>query len=322
MLIDDVTINVAAGKGGKGLVAFSRTKMSKGPTGGNGGNGGSVFVEGVSDLGALRQFRFKKENKAEDGQNGKSQLNDGHCAKDLILYVPLGTVATILQTGKNIEINKIGQRELLARGGEGGRGNFLFRSSINTSPKQFEEGEPGESFKVRMELKMIADVGFIGLPNVGKSSLLNEFTNAKSKVANYPFTTLEPNLGVYYDLILADIPGLIEGASEGKGLGTKFLRHIERTKILFHFIAADSEHPISDYKTVRAELETYNKLLLEKPEYIFISKSDTTKKTVVEGIKNDFKKIGKEIFIISIIDADSLDNVKKILNKLISEKTG
>ena len=315
MIIDDVKITVIAGHGGKGLVAFSGTKMSQGPTGGNGGKGGSVFIEGVSDLGALRQFRFKKENKAKDGQNGKSQLNDGYDGEDLILFVPVGTVAHILHTRKNIEINKIGQRELVVRGGQGGKGNFLFRSAINTSPMQFEEGKPGQSFEIRLELKMIADIGFIGLPNVGKSSLLNELTNAKSKVANYPFTTLEPNLGVYYNLILADIPGLIEGASEGKGLGAKFLRHIERTKILFHFVSADSANPMSDYKTVRAELETYNKALLNKPEYIFISKSDTVSKNIIEKIKGDFKKISKEAMAISIVDSDSLDNIKKILNK-------
>ncbi len=320
MIIDDVKITVIAGHGGKGSVAFSKIKMSRGPTGGNGGNGGSVFIEGVSDIGALKQFRFKKENKAEDGQNGKSQLNDGHDAEDLILYVPVGTIAHILQTGKDIEINKIGQRELVAMGGLGGKGNFLFRSATNTSPRQFEEGKQGESFKIRLELKLIADVGFIGLPNVGKSSLLNELTNAKSKVANYPFTTLEPNLGVYYGLTLADIPGLIEGASEGKGLGTKFLRHIERTKILFHFIAADSVDPISDYKTVRTELEKYNSILLAKPEYIFINKSDIVEKALIEQIKDDFKKMGKEAVEISIIDTDSLNNVKKILNRLISEK--
>ena len=320
MIIDDVKITVIAGHGGKGSVAFSKIKMSRGPTGGNGGNGGSVFIEGVSDIGALKQFRFKKENKAEDGQNGKSQLNDGHDAEDLILYVPVGTIAHILQTGKDIEINKIGQRELVAMGGLGGKGNFLFRSATNTSPRQFEEGKQGESFKIRLELKLIADVGFIGLPNVGKSSLLNELTNAKSKVANYPFTTLEPNLGVYYGLTLADIPGLIEGASEGKGLGTKFLRHIERTKILFHFIAADSVDPVSDYKTVRTELEKYNSILLAKPEYIFINKSDIVEKALIEQIKDDFKKMGKEAVEISIIDTDSLNNVKKILNRLISEK--
>lgn len=324
MIIDDVKINVIAGHGGRGLAVFSKTKKTLGPTGGSGGRGGNVFIEGVSDLGALRQFRFRKVCEAKDGEHGRNQLNDGADAEDLTLFVPVGTICHNLSEQrshpKNVEITKIGQRELVAKGGRGGKGNYLFRSATNTSPRQFEEGKPGESFEVRLELKMIADVGFIGLPNVGKSSLLNELTNAESKVANYPFTTLEPNLGVYYDLILADIPGLIEGASEGKGLGTKFLRHIERTKILFHFVTADSENPLADYKTVRKELETYNPLLLEKPEYIFISKSDTVEKEKIEEIKSEFKKIGKESVEISIIDSDSLNKVKKILDKLIKEK--
>jgi GTP-binding protein len=319
MIIDDVKITVIAGRGGKGMVTFSKTKKTLGPAGGNGGNGGSIFLEGVSDLGALRQFRYKKVLEAEKGQEGKSRLNDGHNGEDLTLYVPVGTVAHT-EEKRDIEINKIGQRELVAKGGRGGKGNYLFRSATNTTPMQSEPGKNGESFEIRLELKMIADVGFIGLPNVGKSSLLNELTNAKSKVANYPFTTLEPNLGVYYDLILADIPGLIEGASEGKGLGTKFLRHIERTKILFHFIAADSSNPLSDYKTVRKELELHNNLLLEKPEYIFISKSDTASKEKIKKIKSEFKKIGKETIEISIIDPDTINNVKKILVKLIQEK--
>jgi GTP-binding protein len=241
--------------------------------------------------------------------------------------VPVGTICHNLSKptsaqgyGVAKEITKIGQQELIAKGGRGGRGNYLFRSATNTSPRQFEQGKPGESFEIRLELKMIADVGFIGLPNVGKSSLLNELTNAKSKVANYPFTTLEPNLGVYFDLILADIPGLIEGASAGKGLGTKFLRHIERTKILFHFISADSKNPLLDYETVRKELETFNLLLLEKPEYIFISKSDLVPQSVIDQIKNDFEKINKKAFAVSIINLQSLDAVKKLLNGLAREK--
>ncbi len=320
MIIDDVQVKAIAGNGGDGLAVFSSVKMSQGPTGGNGGNGGNVYIEGVSDLGALRQFRYKKETKAEDGQNGRPQLRDGYDAKDLVLYVPVGTVAHNLQTGRKIEISQIGQRELLAKGGRGGKGNFLFRSATNTSPTRFQYGKPGESFEIRFELKMIADVGFVGLPNVGKSSLLNELTNAQSKVANYPFTTLEPSLGVYYDLILADLPGLIEGASEGKGLGTKFLRHIEKTKILFHFIAADSVDPILDYKTVRAELEKYNSLFAVKPEYIFISKSDMAEQAGIKKIQDDFKKIGKEAMAFSILETESLDNIKKILNRLIEEK--
>jgi len=322
MIVDDIKITVTAGHGGKGMATFSKVKWAIGPTGGSGGIGGNVYIEGVTDLGALRQFRFKKDYYAENGENGKSALNDGRKADDLILFVPIGTVCHNLTTKKDIEISSLGQRELIARGGKGGRGNYLFRSSTNTSPRQFQEGKPGEYFELRLELKMIADVGFIGLPNVGKSSLLNELTNANSKVANYQFTTLEPNLGTYYDLILADIPGLIEGASTGKGLGTKFLRHIERTKVLFHFVAADSANPLLDYKTVRKELETYGDLLIDKPEYIFLSKTDAISPDVVANIKKEFKKIKKEIIPISIIDPESINVVKKMLNSLIKEKIG
>jgi GTP-binding protein len=320
MIVDDVKITVTAGSGGTGLVTFSKIKMNRGPTGGSGGNGGDIFIEGVTDLGALRHFRFKKDFKADNGENGKSALNDGRNADNLILFVPVGTICHNITTKKDIEIIKIGQRELVAQGGNGGRGNYLFRSSTRTTPRKYEKGRPGQSFELHLELKMIADVGFIGLPNVGKSSLLNELTKAKSKVANYPFTTLEPNLGAYYDLILADIPGLIEGASQGKGLGIKFLRHIDRTKVLFHFISSDSENPVFDYKSVRTELEAHNVQLLEKKEYIFLSKSDLISPEIISKIKSDFQKIGKEIEPISIIDPISIENVKKILNDLIQAK--
>jgi len=321
MLIDDAKIKVMAGSGGKGAVAFNKNMMSLGPAGGSGGNGGSIYIEGVSDLSALNQFRFKKEIKAKDGQDGRSQFRDGNNADDLILFVPVGTVAHNLKTGEDIEIAKIGQQAILARGGRGGRGNFHFRSSTNTTPKEFEYGRPGESLEIHLELKLIADVGFVGIPNVGKSSLLNELTNAKSKVANYPFTTLEPNLGVYYDLILADIPGLIEGASKGKGLGVKFLRHIERTKTLFHFVAADSVDPVADYKTVRNELGAYNKLLLEKSEYVLVSKKDIVSSSIAREVVKKLKKLNKNTTPISVFDWDSLELVKKILNDLILEKT-
>lgn len=320
MIVDEVKINITAGHGGKGMVTFSKVKWAPGPTGGSGGMGGNIFIEGVADLGALRKFRFKKDYLADNGENGKSALNDGHKAGDLTLFVPVGTVCHNLTNGKDIEISKIGQRELVARGGKGGRGNYLFRSSTNTSPRQFQEGMPGESFEFMLELKMIADVGFIGLPNAGKSSLLNELTNAKSKVANYPFTTLEPNLGAYYDLVLADIPGLIEGASSGKGLGTKFLRHIERTKALFHLVSAESADPIKDYKDIRNELTAYNKTLSEKQEYVFLSKTDSIDSKTITKIKKDFKKIKKEIIPISIIDPESIGFVKEILKRIIFEK--
>jgi len=321
MLIDDVKIKVMAGSGGKGAVAFNKNMMSLGPVGGSGGKGGSIYIEGISNLSALNQFRFKKEIKAKDGQDGRSQFRDGNNASDLVLFVPVGTVAHFLKTGEDIEITKIGQRLVIARGGRGGRGNFHFRSATNTTPKEFEYGKPGESLVLRLELKMIADVGFVGMPNVGKSSLLNELTNAQSKVANYPFTTLEPNLGVYYDLILADIPGLIEGASMGKGLGIKFLRHIERTKTLFHFVAADSVNPVADYKTVRNELGVYNKLLLEKPEYVLVSKKDIVAPNIAQETVKKLEKLNKNVTPISVFDRDSLELVKKILNDLILKKT-
>lgn len=230
MLIDDITIKISAGHGGTGCVAFNKNLMSLGPAGGNGGEGGSVYFEAISDLGALRQFRFKKEISAPDGRDGKGHFCDGPDGKDLVIKLPVGTVIHNLDTQTDSELTQVGQKILVAKGGRGGRGNFLFRSAINTTPKQFEEGKPGQESTLRLELKMIADIGFVGLPNVGKSSLLNELTNASAKVANYQFTTLEPNLGVYYGLIIADIPGLIEGASEGKAWDINFSNTLNAQK--------------------------------------------------------------------------------------------
>lgn len=320
MLIDDVKIQVKAGHGGRGAVAFNKNLMSLGPVGGSGGRGGSVFIIGVSDLSALNNFQNKKLFEAEDGLYGRDQFRDGYDGKDLVLKVPVGTVVHNLTTGEKNEITQIGEKLLLAKGGKGGKGNFHFRSPTNTSPKEFQPGLPGEDFEYRFELKLIADVGFIGFPNIGKSSLLNELTKAQSKVANYPFTTLEPNLGVYYELILADIPGLIEGSSTGKGLGTKFLRHIERTKILFHFVSAESEDPVKDYKAIRKELGAFNKTLIKKPEYLFLSKSDNATPAEVKKKLARLKKINPKAIAISILDDKSIEAVKKILNAIKKEK--
>ncbi len=320
MLIDDVKIRISAGHGGHGAVAFNKNMMSLGPTGATGGKGGSVYCEGVSDLSALGQFRFKKEFEAENGQDGRSQFRDGHDGKDLILKVPVGTVVHNLTNGTDISIEKIGERVLLAKGGIGGKGNFHFRSSTNTSPRESKPGTPGENFELRLELKLIADIGFIGFPNAGKSSLLNSLTKASSKVGNYPFTTLEPNLGTYYELILADIPGLIEGSSSGKGLGIKFLRHVERTKTLFHLISSESEDPAKDYKTIKKELGLYSKELLEKPEYVFLSKSDIATKEELKKKLAALKKIDPKAIAISIIDDESMKKMEKILNDIKAEK--
>ncbi len=320
MLIDDVKIKISAGNGGHGAVAFNKNMMSLGPTGTTGGRGGNVYCEGVSDLSALSQFRFKKEFKAGNGEDGRSQFRDGHNGDDIILKLPIGTVVSNLTNDREISIEKVGERILLAKGGVGGKGNFHFRSSINTSPKQSMPGTLGQNYELRLELKLIADVGFIGFPNAGKSSLLNELTKAESKIGNYPFTTLEPNLGAYYELILADIPGLIEGSSSGKGLGIKFLRHIERTKILFHLISSESSNPEKDYKTIRKELGTYNKTLLEKPEHILFTKSDLLDKKELKEKLGALKKIDSKTIAISIYDLDSIKKVEKMLNSIKSNK--
>jgi GTP-binding protein len=320
MLIDDIKVKVVAGKGGQGAVAFNKVKMNLGPVGANGGRGGSVYLEGVLNIEALTQFRYKNKMSAENGENGKTQFNDGKSGKDLILKVPVGTVVHNLSTGKNTEIISIGERLLIAKGGAGGQGNFKFRSSTNTTPMQYGKGLPGQEFELRLELKLIADVGLIGLPNAGKSSLLNTLTNAKSKVANYPFTTLNPNLGAYYELILADIPGLIEGASLGKGLGIKFLRHVERTKTLFHLISAESDDPVKDYQIIRQELGAYNKELLSKQEYVFLSKSDIIDKGGIKEKLSQLKKAGVAAIPISVIDDESMERVEEILRELIKQK--
>jgi len=317
MFIDEVKIEVTAGNGGNGVVAFSKVKDMQGPTGGKGGDGGNIYFRGISNLDALKYFRFRKKIHSGDGNNGGYRLEDGAKGKDIVLDVPVGTIIHNLANGKVHEIMKTNEMFLLAKGGGGGKGNFSFRSSFNTSPEEFQTGKPGEHFTLRLELKFIADVGFIGLPNVGKSSLLNELTNAKSKVANYHFTTLEPNLGVHYDLILADIPGLIAGASSGKGLGTKFLRHIERTKTLFHLLSVESENIAQDYKVIRKELGEYNKALLLKPEYIFISKSDLVDSVELEKKIVELKKLNRAITPISVNDPESIKRVRDILNKLV-----
>ncbi len=317
MLVDNIAITVKAGSGGRGAVAFSHIMMALGPTGGSGGRGGNVYLEVVSDLGALRHFRSKKNFTAEDGRDGRSSFRDGRDGEDLALRVPRGTVVH-KEGSPDRELTRIGERVLAARGGGGGKGNFQYKSATNISPKEFQPGLPGEECVLRLELKLIADIGLIGLPNAGKSSFLNEVTNAKSRVGNYAFTTLEPHLGAYYGLILADLPGLIEGASSGKGLGVKFLRHIERTRILFHFIDSNTEHPVKDYEVVRRELGAYNRALLEKPEYIFFTKSDTVENDrlleIQKMLQSHIKE--KEIMPISIHNSSQMDAVKKLLNRI------
>ena len=320
MLIDEITITLRAGSGGKGAAAFQNVRLSRGPTGADGGRGGNVYFEGVSDINALLPFAAKKEVKAEDGKDGRGQFLDGRAGEDLILKIPTGTRVTNLDTNFSREITRVGERILAAGGGVGGRGNFKFRSSTNTTPKEFEEGSQGDVTNFHLELRLIADVGLVGLPNAGKSTLLNELTAAKSRVANYAFTTLEPHLGAYYELIIADIPGIIEGASGGKGLGVKFLKHIERTKVLFHLISAESDDVARDYQIIRSELERYNPELTKKTEHVLLTKIDAVTPKEVEEKVAALKKLEVHPIPISILEPASMEEVRTLLNEIKKEK--
>jgi GTP-binding protein len=321
MLIDEMQLEVKGGDGGRGAVAFQKVKLMQGPTGGDGGRGGNVYAEGIADISAFKRYASRREVHAEDGRNGRGQFLDGRAGEDFILYVPTGTMITNPSNGYVQEITEVGQRILLAGGGMGGKGNFKYRSAINTTPTEFQEGLVGDTNAYVFELRLIADVGLVGMPNAGKSSLLNELTAAKSKVANYAFTTLEPNLGAYYELIIADIPGLIEGASSGKGLGVKFLKHVERTGSLFHLVSAESEDPVRDYKLIRTELEQYSKELSKKDEYVFLSHCDAVSSDELNDKLKALKKAGIEAYALSILDSTSLDNVRKILNAIKDKRT-
>lgn len=315
MLVDEVTLRLEAGKGGRGAVAFNKVRLMLGPTGGDGGRGGSVYFEGVADIGALASYARRQKIIAENGANGREQFLDGADAPDITLAVPRGTRVVNLDTGFARDIEEVGGRTLAAGGGEGGRGNFKFRSSVNTSPKEYEEGAPGDVAAYRLELRLIADVGLVGLPNAGKSSLLNELTGARSKVGHYAFTTLEPHLGAFYGLVIADIPGLIEGASEGKGLGVKFLKHVERTRTLFHLVSAESDDPVRDYGTVRRELAAYRKELAEKPECVFLTKVDAVSSERLADELAQLKRAGIAATPISILDPATLEEVRKAIRE-------
>src|SRR3989344_3384893 len=320
MLVDDVSIRLVAGGGGRGSAAFNKVRLAVGPTGGDGGRGGNISLEGVSDINALAQYASKKEMHAENGKDGRGQFIDGRDGDDLVLKVPTGTRITNLGTGFVREIEKVGERILVAGGGGGGRGNFKFRSSTNTSPREFEEGLPGDSATYKLELRLIADVGLVGRPNAGKSSLLNELTRATSKVGSYAFTPLEPHLGSYFGLIIADIPGLIEGASLGKGLGVKFLKHIERTKLLFHLISAESDDVVRDYHVVRTELASYNLTLGKKDERVILTTVDAPQPRECEENLLAVKREGIDALPLSILEPESMDSLKKVLNA-IKDKT-
>jgi len=315
MLIDDADITVQGGHGGAGIVSFGK-KMGSGPDGGNGGKGGNVYFLGVNDITLLTQFTHQTAFEGGLGRPGGRNRKSGKDGEDLIIMLPVGTTVIDNETKEILfEIKDVNQKELICKGGKGGRGNYEFRSPRRTTPEFAQPGLSGEKKNLKLILKLIADFGLIGLPNAGKSSLLNELTKANVKVANYHFTTLEPSLGAYKNVILADIPGLIEGAAEGKGLGHKFLKHIKRTKAFFHLISADSKDVAKDYKTIRKELGKFEEFLLEKIEYVFISRTDlVSEKEFKEKIKI-LKKLNKNTGTISIYDPDAMEKIEKLVLK-------
>lgn len=318
MLVDNVKISVKGGNGGRGCVSFRREKFvpKGGPDGGNGGDGGNVYVKGENNIYLLKKFRESPNIQADNGQMGSSNKKHGANAKHTTIKVPFGTKIINQKDHSEIEILDESSIYLLAKGGHGGRGNWEFRSATNQTPRQYEPGTPGTHANYFLELQLIADVGLIGLPNAGKSTLLNALTKAKAKTADYPFTTLEPNLGALGKLIIADVPGLIEGAHTGKGLGIRFLRHIERTKLLVHCLSAESTDLIKDYSVIRQELLAYNPRLGSLPELLIITKTDLIDIKQQKAISKLFAKEKLEPQFISVLDDQSLTEFKDKLKSL------
>ena len=321
--LDQVKIYIKAGNGGDGSPSFRREKFIEygGPDGGDGGSGGSVILKAERNLNTLIDYRYQQHHKAKRGDNGSGQNRTGKSGEDLILKVPLGT-QVFEEDNKTLiyDFIKIGEEFTAAAGGKGGLGNTRFKSSTNRSPRKFTKGTPGEEFTIWLQLKTIADIGIIGLPNAGKSSLLAAITNANPKIANYQFTTLNPNLGVAsYDdkeVTIADIPGLVEGAHKGTGLGIQFLKHIERCKSLLHMIDITDNDIKNSYKKVKNELKNYSSKLSKKRELIILNKTDLLNKSEVKKIINDFSKnIKSEVISMSTLEKKS---VSKIKAKLIS----
>ena len=321
--LDQAKIYIKAGDGGAGSASFRREKYIEfgGPDGGDGGNGGSIILESEGNLNTLIDFRYRQHFKAETGKSGSKKNKTGASGKDLILKVPVGT--QIYEEDNNTliyDLTKNKERFVVATGGKGGLGNTRFKSSTNRTPRKKTSGKKGEEFWIWLQLKVIADVGIIGLPNAGKSSFLSKCTKAKPKIANYPFTTINPNLGVlninHKEIVLADIPGLIEGSHKGIGLGDRFLRHIERCKTLIHLIDISEKDILGNYLKIKSELSKYDKKILKKTEIIIFNKLDLIDMdSITEKLENFRKKIKKNFEITSLLSGQNFEKIKKIIYK-------
>ncbi|CDE91380.1 TPA: GTPase ObgE [Candidatus Gastranaerophilales bacterium HUM_12] len=324
--IDKAKIKISSGKGGNGVVAWRREKFvdKGGPAGGDGGKGGSVYLIADEGLSTLLDFTYRSIFKADNGENGFKKSMHGKSAKDLYLKVPVGTIVKDLKTDSIIaDLTHNKQTVLVAKGGRGGRGNTHFCTPQNRAPQYCEPGEPGIERNLQLELKLIADVGLLGLPNAGKSTFISRMSSAKPKIADYPFTTIIPNLGVVRKstgdgYVIADIPGLIEGASEGVGLGHDFLRHVERCRFLLHIVDGTEEDPINNYKIINKELEKYSEKLAKLFQIVAINKIDAIEPERLEELKQGFQKLGVEVFCISAVTGENLDLLKHELENKVN----
>jgi len=322
LFIDEIQLHLKAGGGGHGVVRWRHEKGRElaGAAGGNGGRGGSVYAKAIRDVGALARYRNRTHFEAERGDDGMRDSMQGKNGNDYILEVPIGTIITNKETGDTYELLKEDEQILLLKGGTGGLGNEHFKASTNTSPQEQTDGKPGEEADFFIELQLIIDAGLVGFPNAGKSSLLNVLTNAKAKIGDYAFTTLEPNLGSLYGYVIADIPGLIEGAATGRGLGHKFLKHIRRTKLIIHCISLEHEDVVAPYRTIRAELAAFNAELSRKPEIVLLTKTDLVSEDVLKAAKESLRKEASEILSVSIIDDNAVKALSEHLTKILKIK--
>jgi GTP-binding protein len=320
--IDEIQVHMKAGKGGDGVVRWrhEKGKDKAGAAGGNGGRGGDVYVRGVRSFHILSNYKHVKEFAAKNGGDGFRDSMHGKYGDDLIVDFPIGSTIKNLSTEKVITLLEDGETVMVLKGGKGGLGNEHFKASTNVRPMQKTLGKEGEEADFLIELALVADAGLVGLPNAGKSSLLNELTNAAAKVGSYAFTTLEPNLGAFYGYVLADIPGLIAGASEGRGLGHKFLRHITRTSLILHCVSAENEDVADAYKTIRNELKSYGTELVQKPEIVLLTKTDTVSEKDLIKKKKALEKLCDEVISVSVLDDKSIKALSQLLVKQLSKK--